>query len=259
MKKKDSGNCPVRSAHFAPSQVIQFKNRFTAVFAGSLAALAAYKAVNYLRDFYPFPPLPRSGKRKIACIGDSITFGAGVRDRKNDSYPTYLEKELGENFQVLNYGLSGRTLLSSGDRPYSRECFYKRSFTDHPDLYLVMLGTNDSKPYNWDERGFERELFTFLTRYIDVVGKDRVFVLKCPKAVPKEGTDLVVYDILEENIEKILPIIERTAARLGIQVIDLFQLTDGHPEWFADGVHPNEEGNRQIASFIAPFIQAVNW
>ena len=39
-----------------------------------------------------------------------------------------------------------------------------------------------------------------------------------------------------------------------IVVIDLYSLTNNHPEWFSDGIHPNEEGNKIIANEIAKII-----
>ena len=40
------------------------------------------------------------------------------------------------------------------------------------------------------------------------------------------------------------------AKEYSLQVIDLYTLTEGHPEWFADGVHPNQEGNARIAEYL---------
>jgi lysophospholipase L1-like esterase len=39
-----------------------------------------------------------------------------------------------------------------------------------------------------------------------------------------------------------------------LQVIDLFSLTKDHPEYFDDGVHPNAEGNKVIAGYLAEEI-----
>ena len=50
--------------------------------------------------------------------------------------------------------------------------------------------------------------------------------------------------------DEICPIIRRVAGRLGIRCFDLYAESESHPEWFADGVHPNVEGNRAIAEFI---------
>ena len=46
--------------------------------------------------------------------GNSITFGAGLRFRNEDSYPAQIQKMLGDKYLVKNYGLSGRTMTTSG-------------------------------------------------------------------------------------------------------------------------------------------------
>ncbi|MBR2792409.1 MAG: hypothetical protein IKE12_07105, partial [Erysipelotrichaceae bacterium] len=69
-------------------------------------------------------------------------------------------------------------------------------------------------------------------------------------------TGVVLFDIVPDNIDsQITDIVTRTAEKLGLQVIDLYGHTSGHPEWFADGVHPNAEGNRAIAEYIAENIK----
>ena len=54
----------------------------------------------------------RSGSRglRIACAGDSITFGLGLENRKKECYPHQLNLLLGEEFEVRNFGLSGTTV-----------------------------------------------------------------------------------------------------------------------------------------------------
>lgn len=44
---------------------------------------------------------------KVACIGNSVTFGYGFADPANDSYPSQLSNMLGERYDVRNFGRSG--------------------------------------------------------------------------------------------------------------------------------------------------------
>ena len=53
---------------------------------------------------------------RVACVGDSITEGAGVRD-PNKRYPAQLGVLLGANYDVKNFGVSGTTMLDNGDSP----------------------------------------------------------------------------------------------------------------------------------------------
>ena len=60
-----------------------------------------------------------------------------------------MQRLLGDGYQVRNYGVSGRTLLKKGDFPYWNESFYRQSRDWNPDIVVIQLGTNDSKPQNW--------------------------------------------------------------------------------------------------------------
>lgn len=55
---------------------------------------------------------------KVACVGNSITYGANIPNRNKNSYPAQLQAYLGSDYEVRNYGISGCTLLSKGDYPY---------------------------------------------------------------------------------------------------------------------------------------------
>lgn len=217
----------------------------------AISLLILLRTLYVYHTWHPFMPKIRKGKKLIICVGDSITYGAGVIPwQKKQSYPAYLQKLLGENYQVVNAGMSGRTLLQSGDLPYIREKNYPKTFQAGQAVYLCMLGTNDSKPYNWDEEGFRREMEIFLKKYVAVVGNKAVFVMKPPKAFCMEGNTMPVYDIRDEIILMECGIIEEVAKKLSVSIIDLYQLTQTHKEWFPDGVHPNAEGNQQIAGYI---------
>ncbi len=200
------------------------------------------------------PPAPRvlPDKIHIACIGDSITFGAGVQGRKKMTWEYCLNEILGEEYQVLNYGISGRTLQKDGDRPYTIEKFYKISHQCRAENYLIMLGTNDAKPYNWNKERYERELDLFVRSYAGLPNGPKVILMTPPQCFPEEKTGIVAFDINADTIDNdITEIIKKKGNDMNLQVIDLHKFTQGHPEWFTDGVHPNYEGNKKIAAYIA--------
>lgn len=85
---------------------------------------------------------------RVACVGNSITYGAGIANREKNSYPAQLQYYLGADYEVRNFGVSGCTLLSKGDAPYIQTVAYKQSLDFAPDVVLIKLGTNDSKPQN---------------------------------------------------------------------------------------------------------------
>ena len=87
------------------------------------------------------------GKIRLACVGDSITAGVGAAG--GQSYPNQLAKMLGERWEVRNFGVSGSTLLNQGDMPYQKQGAFQAALKFEPQVVVIMLGTNDTKPQNW--------------------------------------------------------------------------------------------------------------
>ena len=203
----------------------------------------------YIARLFVHPEKADPGLRRIACIGDSITFGAGVAaTRKTDAWTYILQNRLGDSFQVLNYGVSGATLQREGDFPYRRIGFLKRLKKAQPELIVLMLGTNDSKPYNWNAERFGREYEALVRELIAMPWPHRLVLMTPPKAFPEEKTGVIGYDIQNEPIRDVIrPLVFSLGQSYELQVIDLYALTEEHPEYFCDGVHPNEPGNRILA------------
>ena len=55
---------------------------------------------------------------RVACVGDSITYGHGIKDRLHDAYPGVLSSMLGEKYDVRNFGVSGKTTMTGTEMPY---------------------------------------------------------------------------------------------------------------------------------------------
>lgn len=115
--------------------------------AAVAAGLWASSSLYFLSQSMPRKEKPALGRRRIACIGDSITFGAGVLfGRERLAWPFLLDRLLGGQFQVMNFGISGATVQQEGDSPY-REDFFLAAQAAEAETYILMLGTNDSKPF----------------------------------------------------------------------------------------------------------------
>lgn len=200
---------------------------------------------------HPAAPTIDQTKKHIACIGDSITYGDGVRaHRDTQSYPAVLETLMGEEWQALNYGLNGRTAQNGLADSYAKESFYTMSREAKAEIYIIMLGTNDSKVGIWDETRYEKDLQALVMHYREAAPEAKVYLMQPPKAFPAVGGK-VLYDIQNEIISGVQrEIIARVAEECGVTVIDLYGITEDHPEWFADGIHPNYEGNTAIAAYI---------
>lgn len=66
-------------------------------------------------------------KIKVACVGNSITYGYTLPDRETNAYPAKLQKMLGDDYVVGNFGKSGATLLNKGHRPYMQQEEYHKA------------------------------------------------------------------------------------------------------------------------------------
>lgn len=86
---------------------------------------------------------------RVACVGNSVTFGYKIDQREENCYPAQLQELLGDQYPVENFGKSGATLLRNGHRPYMQQEEFKKSVAFYPDILIVSLGLNDIDPRNW--------------------------------------------------------------------------------------------------------------
>lgn len=94
--------------------------------------------------------LEANDKIKVACVGNSITFGAGVINRDLNSYPAQLQSYLEDKYIVEIFGVSGTTALFKGGYSYVNTPAYKASIEFQPNIVLLKLGTNDSNTRHSD-------------------------------------------------------------------------------------------------------------
>ena len=165
---------------------------------------------------------------KVACIGNSITYGAGIKKRNKKSYPVKLGSMLGDNYDVRNYGFSARTLLSKGDHPYMEEDMFFDAIQWNPDIVIIMLGTNDSKPQNWKFKDeFVADYHRMITAFDTLSSKPKIYLVK---VVPVFQTSWGISDTVVKN--EINPLIEKIASEKKLQLIDLYTPLIGKAELF---------------------------
>lgn len=188
---------------------------------------------------------------RVACVGDSITEGSGLSNPSTESYPARLQRLLGTNYLVRNFGVSGRTLLKKGDFPYWNSTAFKPGHDFAPDIVIIKLGSNDAKPYNWKYGvDFESDFESLIDSYVTLPVSPRI-LLATPAPVFKNGA----FDIKPGTVRtNIAPLVRMMAARPGRELIEFHDRLDGHPEWFPDTVHPNARGTVVMAAIA---FQAV--
>ena len=197
---------------------------------------------SWLRSF----KVPHKDAIRVACIGNSITYGARIKNRDRDSYPAVLSRMLGEAYWVKNFGVSARTLLNKGDNPYMNEKAYQDALAFNPNIVVIKLGTNDSKSFNWKYKAdFTKDLQTMVDAFKALSAQPKIYLCYPSKAY--QTGDNINDDIISKEI---IPMIKKVAKKNNLAVIDLHTAMDGMPELFPDKIHPNEAGAKVMAKAV---------
>ena len=191
---------------------------------------------------------PEKNAVRVACIGNSITDGFGIDMATQLGYPAQLQQLLGNGYHVKNFGVSSRTMLNKGDLPYQNELAWRDALAFRPDIVIIKLGTNDSKPENWQyNKGFKDDL----QQMIDALraNKNNPRILLCTPIPAFKPTWNINDSVI---VHGITPIINKVAKKNKLQVIDLHTLyaNDGD-KMIDDGIHPDARGARRMAEIIA--------
>ena len=198
----------------------------------------------------PQAPAASGGGIRVACIGASITFGAGVEDRERNCYPARMQKLLGAGYDVRNFGASGRTMLKHGDFPCWNDPAYRKALAFNPNVVVIDLGGNDSKPQNWKFKGeFAADTRAMIESFRALPARPRVR-LCLPMPAFKEMWGINDDVIVKDEI----PILRQVAFETATELIDLHTAFLGKQAWFADNIHPNAEGAASMAGLIAGVV-----
>lgn len=207
----------------------------TALIAPSVAAA---------QDATPVDVNAYKGVIKLACVGDSITQGVGAAGGK--SWPDQIRTMLGDKWEVKNFGVSGSTLLNSGDKPYQKEGAFKNAKAFVPDVVVIMLGTNDTKPQNWKHKDtFAADYQDMIKQFAELPSKPRIFICY-PPYIAGNGN----FGISEANTKAEIPLVDEVAKATKAGIIDVHGALDGKDALIPDKVHPNTEGATEIAKAV---------
>jgi lysophospholipase L1-like esterase len=220
-------------------------SKITRRFAVLLLSIAMFVPVWVLaKDSSPVQVEKYQKAIKLACVGDSITQGVGAAGGK--SWPDQIGKMLGEKWEVKNFGVSGSTLLNSGDKPYQKEGAFKKAKEFNPDVVVVILGTNDTKPQNWKNKdNFEVDYKDMVKQFAELSSKPRIYICY-PPYIAGNGN----WGINEANTKAEFAFVDRVAKATKAGVIDVHAALDGKDALIPDKVHPNTEGATEIAKAV---------
>lgn len=186
---------------------------------------------------------------KVACVGNSITYGSGIADREKDSYPVKLQQMLGDKYLVDNFGKPGATLLNKGHRPYMQQKEFKDALAFAGDIVVIHLGINDTDPRNWPNyRDY------FIRDYRALIDSFRVVNPKCRILIARLTPIADRHPRFESGTRdwhgEIQLAIENIAKYADVQLIDFHEPLYPYPCLLPDAVHPNAEGAALLAKTV---------
>lgn len=195
------------------------------------------------------PPLAVGERIKVACVGNSVTFGYGLRNPEEESYPSRLQALLGEGYDVRNFGHSGATLMRNAYRPYTEQQAYRDALDFAADLVVIHLGLNDTDPRAWPNYrdDFVADYIALIEDFRRVNPECRIWVCRMTPISHrhprfKSGTR-DWYWMEQERIGIVAKVAETG-------LIDLHKPLYSRPDLLPDALHPNAEGAGVIARAV---------
>lgn len=186
---------------------------------------------------------------KVACVGNSITYGYTLPQRETQAYPAQLQQMLGDNYQVGNFGKSGATLLNHGHRPYMQQEEYRNAIDFAGDIVVIHLGVNDTDPRDWPNYRDE-----FVRDYLALIDSFRVANPKCRIIIARLTPIADRHFRFEsgtrdwrEDIQQAISTVARVAK---VQLIDFEEPLYPYPFLLPDAIHPNPEGAGILAKTV---------
>lgn len=195
---------------------------------------------------------------RIATVGNSITYGAELDSPATECYPAQLQQLLaavyGDTCLVQNFSVSARTMMRSSELPLWNEPEFMNALEYVPDICLILLGTNDSKPYRWEAWGDE-----FLSDYLAMIDtfkfrnpNTRFIVGDPPPIWPGHPYGSTFSERHNDSIlvNYIIPLIDTVAERTGAMRIDFHTPFVDSIDLFPDQLHPDVVASHYMAEMV---------
>ncbi len=157
-----------------------------------------------------------------------------------------LHQLLGPNYTVANFGVSGSTVTTQSIPPYIDQPAFQEAIDYHPDIVVIMLGTNDANSdIAQNETSFEADYTQIIDSFEQLEGRQLIWVIKSPRIFANNSSYNNTY--LENNV---FPQIDKVADQMKLPTVDMYSAFGNHSDYFMDGVHPDSEGTSLIASHV---------
>ena len=208
-------------------------------------------------------------KKHIVCFGDSNTHGycADIADTEshsdrfteNERWTCLLQKKLGDDYLVIEEGLSGRTTVFSDPLHESMsglDSIYSCLMSHEPvDLLIIMLGTNDCKErlgQNPACIGLGMDRLIYKAQTIPCWGEKGPNILIISPPYMREGfSDEVMGLCCVEKSALIAPYFEQHAKERGCAFLDAEGVAEFNK---VDFTHLSKKGHAQLSEKLAEIV-----
>lgn len=186
---------------------------------------------------------------KVACVGNSITYGIGVKDREKNSYPALLQRMLGDEYIVGSFGKPGATLLNRGHRPYTEQKEYNDALAFNADIIIIHLGVNDTDPRDWPDfrDDFIKDYISLIDSFKSVNSDARIIIAGITPIWDRHPRFLSGTKVWQDEIRDKIHVV---ADICDVEFIDFYSVLHNYPFMFPDAIHPNEEGASILAKTV---------
>ncbi|MGL4956842.1 MAG: GDSL-type esterase/lipase family protein [Bacteroidales bacterium] len=186
---------------------------------------------------------------RVACIGNSITFGYKLDNPNTESYPAQLQQMLGDGYKIGNFGKSGATLLYNGHRPYVAQTEFQSALAFSPEIAVIHLGINDTDPRNWPnyKENFVRDYISLIDSFRLVNPSVKIFIAKLSPIKSTHSRFKSGTRDWHRDIQKAIEVIARVTE---VALIDFHTPLYHYPMMLPDALHPNKEGAEKLAKTV---------
>jgi len=202
------------------------------------------------------PIAPKSSRIRVIALGGSTTYGVYVND--DQTWPALLQQQLGEKYEVLNFGIPAQSTVEH----IILAAFYLPEF--HPDIVLIHAGLNDLHVSNTPELkpdysnahapmavgnlGLCPDVNLPPLALLRVVwlGLERLGLYpRCeyeqrPQVKPSAGIDERALSLFHRNLDTLIDLCRRLGAKVVLlpQVLLAEKVTDGSYQWWTPNISP---------------------
>lgn len=208
--------------------------------------------------------------KTVLCYGDSLTWGyeavSGGRHAPGDRWPISLQTALGNSFEVITEGLNGRTTayddhLADCDRNGARVLPTVLHSHAPVDLVILMLGSNDMKPFIAGSaiaavQGMRRlvDLVQSHTWPFEMADPQILIIAPPPLCETQDQSFAASFAGGVTQSSMLAPLYEELADETGCGFFDAGSVVKATP---VDGIHLDAENTKQLGIALAPTVRQI--